>query len=266
MSIMRRDLAVSAAVALAAGLPGRASLAQDGNDEHDDNAGEDRLARLPRDVLYIQSNNPNVGQNSISAYRRARDGSLTPLRGSPYLTGGRGFFIRNSGPGPFDTDQEIILDRRRGIIYAVNSGSSSVAAMRVRDDGSLAPVAYSPFPIPGTNPVSVAVRRNTVVVLNVDADPAQHVPGQHPGAIVADIYPLTGGLAALPATAVNLPDGSQPTQVTTTNTGRFIFTCEFFGRTIRSFVEGPGRTLRELDKQTPPQQAGATAPPLPLGL
>ena len=233
--------------------------------ERESDRGEDRNEDLPRNIVYVESNNAATGQNGILAYRRAPNGALTPLPGSPFLTGGRGFYV-NKFPGPFDSDSEIVLDRRRGILYAVNSGSSSVAALTIKRDGSLAPVAYSPFAIPGTNPISLGLLGDNLLVLNADADPAQHIAGQHPNLVLTEIFRQTGGVAPLPYGKIDLPDGGQPTQVLTTNTGRFIFTCEFFGGTVRSFVVDDRRTLRQVDIQTPPIQPGATKPPLPLGL
>ena len=259
MTIKRRNLIATSALSIATAttLFPRQVLAADDRDSEN--------AKLPSNIVYIESNNAAIGQNSILAYRRAANGSLTPLPGSPFLTGGRGFYVKKF-PGPFDSDSEIVLDRRRGILYAVNSGSSSVAALTIRPDGSLSPVAYSPFAIPGTNPISLGLHDEHLLVLNADADPAQHIAGRHPNLVLTKILGQTGGVTPVPFGAVNLPDNSQPTQVLTTNTGRFIFTCEFFGGTVRSFVVDDERTLRQVDVQTPPIQPGSTKPPLPLGL
>lgn len=235
-TLLRRGTALAVTGALAT-PPGFASASE----------GQERNERLPRDVVYIESNIPTDNQNSILGYRRAADGSLTPLPGSPFLIGGRGFFISNPPLGPFDTDQEILLDRRRGLLYAVNSGANSVAV------------------IAGINPISVALSHGNLVVLNANADPAQ-AAGQIPSISLARIVRREMGLVALPDSLIGLPQGSLPSQVTTDNTGPFIFTCEFKGRTIRSFVASRQGTLQLIDSQTPPQQAGATAPPLPLGL
>src|SRR5689334_4697502 len=44
----------------------------------------------PSDVVYVESNISTPGGNSILAFRRDAQGNLTPLPGSPFLTGGTG--------------------------------------------------------------------------------------------------------------------------------------------------------------------------------
>ena len=254
-------LAVSGA---ALATPGFARAGEDG-DGDDDRDRQKRNERLPSDVVYIESNIAADDQNSIIGYRRAADGSLTPLPGSPFLTGGRGFFIPNAPLGPFDSDQEILLDRRRGLLYAVNSGANSVAVMQIEKDGSLTPLEGSPYLTAGVNPISLGLSHGNLVVLNGNGDPAQSA-GQVPSISLARVLRHDKGVAALPDSLIGLPKGSSPTQVVTENTGKFIFTCEFLGGTIRSFVATHHGTLQLIDSQTPPQQAGATAVPQPLGL
>ena len=66
-------------------------------------------ARADDTVLYLQSANTAEGQNSIVAYRRDTDGTLTPLPGSPFLTGGTGIDNNTNGKlGPNDNDTPIV--------------------------------------------------------------------------------------------------------------------------------------------------------------
>jgi hypothetical protein len=44
------------------------------------------------DIVYIQTNNSNKGQNGILAYQVYSSGHAELLPGSPFITGGTGFF------------------------------------------------------------------------------------------------------------------------------------------------------------------------------
>ena len=78
---------------------------------------------------------------SVSAYRIAENGSLTPIAGSPFPTG------RSSS--------SVAVDHLGRFVYVANAGSNNVSAYRLDDNGSLIPVPGSPFPV-GNEPESVA--------------------------------------------------------------------------------------------------------------
>ena len=100
-----------------------------------------------RNVLYVESNHQSPGQNSVLGYARAADGSLTPLPGSPFLTGGKGHNNPTAGLlGPNDLDQPMVASDDKKRLYAVNAGSNTIAVFNVAADGTLAAVTGSPFP------------------------------------------------------------------------------------------------------------------------
>jgi hypothetical protein len=72
-------------------------------------------------VLYVESNNPNVGRNSVLAYRRNADGSLTLI--DEFLIGGTGTGNINQLLGPDDIDKEMAVSADHRFLFAVNSGS-----------------------------------------------------------------------------------------------------------------------------------------------
>jgi 6-phosphogluconolactonase len=89
----------------------------------------------------------NSGSNTISGFRVGSGGSLTPVPGSPFPTGGalpEGVAI--SPPGP----------AAGGRLYVANFASNNVSAFRINADGSLTPVAGSPFPA-GPSPMQPVV-------------------------------------------------------------------------------------------------------------
>ena len=88
----------------------------------------------PSGVVYVQSNVAAAPGNAILAYKQHHDGSLSPLPGSPYSTGGAGispsFML-----GPYDSDQEIVADPGHEFLYATNGGSDTIAVFRIGATG-----------------------------------------------------------------------------------------------------------------------------------
>ena len=65
-------------------------------------------------VVYVVSNDPVDNGNAILGYRRDHAGSLTPLPGSPFLTGGKGYATKEKEFGlphfgPFDLGSNAIF-------------------------------------------------------------------------------------------------------------------------------------------------------------
>ena len=84
-------------------------------------------------LLYTESNDPT--RNVILAFRRASDGSLTPLASSPIDLRGQGFANPQEQPGPPDADQQIVTNASHTLLFAVNSGSNTIAVMKINSDG-----------------------------------------------------------------------------------------------------------------------------------
>ena len=228
----------------------------------------EQAGRLPTNVVYVESNLTKTGQNAVLAYRRDREGRLTELPGSPFLTGGTGFFDPSFKLGPFDSDQSVIIDRARHRLFAVNSGSNTIAVFSIRSDGSLRAITGSPFASGGINPVGVGVKGGYLVVVNNDGDPAQSASAGTPNYNLLRIH-SNGWLSQVPGATVELPEGSFPTQPLTTNTGPFVFGAEFpvSGKLdVLALTRRDG--LRLLDSVAVPPHPGAQTPQslAPLGL
>jgi 6-phosphogluconolactonase (cycloisomerase 2 family) len=219
-----------------------------------------------RNFVYVESDDPSG--NAILGYSRDNnDGGLTPLPGSPFPTGGLGITYTTS-LGPFDSDQEVIVNAAHTLLFAVNSGSDTIAVFNIQGDGSLTPVDGSPFPSGGSNPVSVGLARDdkVLVVVNQDQDPG------HPGQVLPnytsfDVSPH-GHLRPVRNSTFFVDAGSSPSQALVSPDGKITFGAEFLGGLLRTFrVAGNGR-LTLGDVQPLPAQvfAGTGAPPLPLGL
>ena len=105
----------------------------------------------PSAVVYVETNSPDG--NAVMAFDRDARGRLS-LMGT-YPTGGTGVFDTSLELGPFDSDQDVIANPERTRLFAVNSGSNTIAVFEIAGNGALTPMTGSPFPSGGTNPVSV---------------------------------------------------------------------------------------------------------------
>ena len=121
------------------------------------------------DYVYVETNLKPA--NSIRAFARAANGQLDEIAGSPFLTGGSGSGYNGVAIGPDDSDQEIITNYDHSLLFAVNAGSDSISVFRIAGNGSLAPVAGSPFPSGGNDPVSLDIVGNILYVANKSGDP-----------------------------------------------------------------------------------------------
>lgn len=214
-----------------------------------------------RHTLYVNGN--ITTGNAILAYDIGADGSLRTLPGSPFATGGAGFFDPSFVLGPFDVDQEMAL--HDDVLYAVNAGSNSISAFNVGEDGALRPLRGQPFASGGSTPVSLSVHGRYLVTVASAQDPAQAGRGYRPGVVASEIKP-DGALRLLPHSAVPLTADAQPSQALTTGTGPFVISAEFpGGGHLDAFVQVPGGRLIQTDSVMLPLDADGTQP-LPLGL
>ncbi len=246
---------VAAAVALAATAYAPAGVhAQTSTAAFDDYG-------LHRHTLYIDAN--ITGGNAVLAYDIHADGSLHALSGSPFPTGGLGFYDSSFVLGPFDVDQEMAL--AGNVLYAVNAGSNSISALRIGFDGSLSPLPGQPFTSGGSTPVSLGLHGQYLVTVDSAQDPAQAGQGYVPSLTVSAIMP-DGGLRLLPNAPVTLPSDAQPSQALTTNTGPYVFTAEFpGGGDLNAYYQSANGLLTQTDSTLLPMEPD-NVQPLPLGL
>jgi hypothetical protein len=231
-------------------------------------------AQAPAGVVYIESNvGHSPGNNAILAFRRDAAGHLAPLGSVP--TGGTGVhpppdstpFNVTETLGPFDSDQNIILNRRGTRLFAVNSGSDTIAVFDVRRNGGLVPVPGSPFPSGGVNPVSLglALGENVLVVVNKDYDlgrpgfdPAGRAPNYTTFRVAprGRLIPIAGSTIVAARGGGLGPGNSTPSQALIVHgvrgprggrspDGRLVFDVDVFGLSVHSFAVRPnGRLVR----------------------
>jgi len=215
------------------------------------------------DVVYAETN--SVAGNSILAFKNDGSGQLTFLNSTP--AGGIGVYDATFALGPFDSDQNLLVSRKHSLLFAVNSGSNSVAVFRIHSDGSLTAVSGSPFPSGGSDPVSVGLRGDILTVVNKDQDPHQNANLTLPNYTTFRVDP-DGALDPIDHSIVPVAYGSSPSQALIASQGPFVFGADFLGGLLQSFVVGEDGRLQQNPPQAIPDSvyAGVGAPHLPLGL
>ena len=235
------------------------SLAQIGD------VGSDDILRRSEHVVYTETNDI---ANAVLAFRRDDQGRLTLLPGAPFSTGGKGVIDPSFKLGPFDTDQNVVIDHDRRLLFAVNSGSNSIAGFHIRPhDGALEPTRGSPFPSGGINPVSIGLRGDQIVIINQDLDSAQNTAGGLPSIVTRHVTE-DGRIVKFPAdTTISLSVGSAPSQALTANNRPFVFDAQFLGGRLASYRLFPnGRLLANPPQPLPASESVGGTAPLPLGL
>lgn len=236
--------------------------------------------KAPTNIVYVQSNNPLPGKNSVLAYSRdAATGALTPLPGSPFLTGGTGRLNATEVLGPDDTDQEIVATPDHRFLYVTNQGSSTIAAFGIESNGSLKPVPGSPFASGGVGPGSIGIDGYLLIVAN-RGDQSGANPGSHKPTYASFLILPEGSLLPLPWPQPSLSLGSSPTDALIAPGGHLMFDSHLFEN---AFAVPPGfpafvppfsselhsYKINAIGQLTPAAQTAPAFPPIPpfiLGL
>jgi 6-phosphogluconolactonase len=200
--------------------------------------------------VYIDDNTAPV--NTVAAWDRHADGSLTRTAGSPFVIGGSGAGHPNASQGSL----QLSADGR--YLLAVDAGSNQISVLRIRPDGSLQQAQASPVSSGGVNPVSIGVHGDLVYVANAG-------PGSNPGDTNYTGFRLDAGghLAAIPGSTYVLPNGSQPGQVLFNGDGTRVAGTRIASSEIDSFTVGSDGRLSpapgspyDAQSFTPPQDFG----------
>jgi 6-phosphogluconolactonase len=169
--------------------------------------------------VYLDDN--TAGSNTIAAFDRHADGSLTPVPGSPFAAGGAG-----TGSGLASEGAVQIADGGR-FLLAVDAGSDQVSALRIEPDGSLR--LTSVVSSNGALPVSIAVHGSLVYVANAGPSDTNYTGFR--------LAPW-GSLAPVPGSTVPLPAAAQPGDVLFNGTGTALVGTRVGTSQIDSFTVG----------------------------
>jgi 6-phosphogluconolactonase (cycloisomerase 2 family) len=166
--------------------------------------------------LYVNDN--TAGANTIAGFARHPDGTLTALPGSPFAAGGAG----SGAPVASQGSLQRSADGR--YLLATDQASNEISVLRIRFDGSLAPVDR--IASGGVQPVSIAVHGRLVYVANAGAGASSY------SGFVLDPF---GHLHALPGSTIALPAGSQPGDILFNSTGTTVAATRVGTSLIDSF-------------------------------
>lgn len=154
-------------------------------------------AATPNPVVgHVYVNNNSAVQNSVAGFARHKDGTLTPLAGSPYATGGVGIGSPTGSAGA------IQFSSNGRFILAVDAASNDVSVLRVRRDGSLRLADTESSH--GTTPLSIAVHGSLVYVANAGAGGSNYTGFR---------LDHRGHLRPISHSTVTLPDNALPGQI-----------------------------------------------------
>ena len=198
------------------------------------------------DVVYVENNDFSNHNNAVLAYVNMGDGNLVPLPGSPFLTAGEGVGNTMQKLGPEDSDTQLKITADGKFLLAINPGTNTIAVFAINADGTLTPVAGSPFSSGGQTPSSIDIRGNYVYVINKSDDYA-HPVTQAPNYTTFTID-NNGKLSPVAGSTYETAVGSSPAQALVSNNGKFLFGADFLGfmlmpptGTLRSFTISNGK-------------------------
>ena len=216
------------------------------------------------DVIYLESNSTTA--NYVFAFKF--DFTTAPTLISITPAGGIGVFDKTFALGPFDSDQNLIENPEGTLLFAVNSGSNSIAVFLINSDGSLTAVDGSPFPSGGSDPVSLGLNGTILTVVNKDQDPAQNGNLVLPNYTTFSVSPRNGALTPIPGSTVSVAYGSSPSQALIASRGSVVFGADFLGGLLQSFrLDEDGRLRQNLPQALPDSVfTGQTALHGPLGM
>jgi 6-phosphogluconolactonase len=184
----------------------------------------------PKVVGHVYVNDNTGGVNTVAAFDRHADGTLTPTPGSPFVAGGvgTGKGIASQGSLQRSSDGRYLL--------AVDAASNQISVLRIKHNGSLKRVGRGPVSSNGVNPVSVAVSGDLVYVAN--AGTTTSTSGTNYTGFTLN---RGGHRRPLAGSTVTLPDGSQPGDVLFSPDGSKLVGTRVATSLIDSFtVDGNG--------------------------
>jgi 6-phosphogluconolactonase len=218
-------------------VPSGTALAAPGSSDH----------RASSVVGHVYVNDNTAGENTIAAFDRHADGTLTQTPGSPFAAGGAG---TGTGIGSQGALQQSADGR---YLLAVDAGSSQISVLRIGADGKLAKFSGGLSSSDGVEPVSIAVHRNLVYVANAGNGGSNYTGFTLDPDGDGVLLPLAGS-------TVPLPDGSGAGDVLFNHTGTNLVGVRITTSLIDSFSVGEDGRLK-----TAPGSPFAAQAPGPFG-
>jgi 6-phosphogluconolactonase len=178
-------------------------------------------------VGHVYVNDNTTPANTIGAFDRHADGTLTAEAGSPFPAGGAGTGsgLASQGALQFSADGRYLI--------AVDAGSNQISVLRVHPGGSLSLVPGGVVSSNGVLPDSIAVHGSLVYVANSGAGHSNYT----------GFWFFRGRLFHIPGSTVTLAAGAAPGDVLFNGTGAKLAGTEVGTSVIDSFTVGVGGRL-----------------------
>ena len=228
------------------------------------------------EYIYVESNTSAPNSNSIYAFRRGSSGSLTPLSGSPFLTGGAGVQYNGSNLGPFDSDSEVIVNPNQTFLFALQRRQRQYRGLfhqRGRQPGGRHRFAVS---LRRQRPCQPLPRWKMLpIVANQSGDfarPSTILPNYTTLRVASDgtLTPFgtsTNDTSRAGQNTVSVAAGTAPSQALSVPGTGLLFGADFLGGLLQHFrVDGEGELHALSPIALPATEFTATTPRLPLGL
>ncbi|HET7189439.1 MAG TPA: beta-propeller fold lactonase family protein [Gemmatimonadaceae bacterium] len=204
--------------------------------------GDEEIGGNAPGAVYTETN--GAAGNAILAFRRATDGTLTPL--GAVSTGGLGI---GGTADPLMSQYAIVLRADHRVLYAVNAGSNDVSAFRVGPDGSI--TLASRVASGGVTPVSLATRGELLFALNSSSNTVQGFRATP-----------SGGLTPVPgASTTLLPGASGASSIKFSADGEHLLVTERNSNRLETIAVGKNGRLG-----TPVATASSGAVPFAVDL
>jgi 6-phosphogluconolactonase len=179
-------------------------------------------------VGHVYVNDNTVGTNTIGAFDRHADGTLTPEAGSPFAAGGAGTGAGLASQGAL----QISPDGR--FLVAADAGSNQISVLQINKDGSLRLARDGVVSSGGVLPVSVAIHGDLAYVAN---------SGNGGSSYTGFRLTPSGRLKPIPGSTVALPDGAAPGDVLFNGNGTRLAGTRVGTSQIDSFTVGANGRL-----------------------
>jgi 6-phosphogluconolactonase (cycloisomerase 2 family) len=174
-------------------------------------------------VGHVYVNDNTAGTNTVGAFDRHADGTLTPEAGSPFTAGGAG-----TGAG-LASQGALQISPGGRFLMAADAGSNQISVLRISHHGSLQLVRGGVVSSGGVLPVSVAIHGNLVYVANAGTTGTNYTGFR---------LHRNGRLAPIPGSAFPLPSSSQPGDVLFNGNGSKLAGTRVGSSMIDSFTVG----------------------------
>ena len=179
-------------------------------------------------VGHVYVNDNTAGTNTIGAFDRHADGTLTPEAGSPFTAGGAGTGAGLASQGAV----QISPDGR--FLIAADAGSNQISVLRIKHNGSLRLVHHGVVSSGGVLPVSLTIHGDLLYVANAGTAGSNYTGFRlRPN---GRLHPITGS-------TVTLPDSAQPGDVLFNGDGTKLAGTRVGTSQIDSFTVGSGGRL-----------------------